>query len=457
MSDLETKENQTTEQQEQQQEKIKNIVNVSDIGPCKKKLDIEIPESKIRETLDKKYQDLKKSAILPGFRRGRAPLRLLEKRFGVDIANQTKLELIVQAVDEAIEELKLQVLGEPHVEHEKLQLPTSGPFRFEAEVVVRPQFDLPSLEGIPVKKPKIEITDQDVEKHLKEIQSNYGVWTPKETAAQLDDQVIADVKITIQSTDDQPPQVDKRDNVEIYIRKTGFVAGVPVEDLDQVLTGVVHGDVRQADVQVPDTFFNEQYRGKKIHLDIEVKEVKYLKPAELDQELLSRFHVQTVEELKDKIYQRLVKNAEIEAKDKMATQILRYLMEKIDFELPENIVASQSLDILRRQYTQMLMRGKSREEIEKEMDQLRAASDQQAKNQLKQFFIIEKVAETLGVDVTDEEINGQIAYIAAMRGRRPEKMRQELINDGSLDQFIIQVKENKAIEKILEKAQIIEE
>lgn len=450
MSDLETKD-------AQEQQEIQNIAQISDAGICKKKISIEIPEAKIRQALDKKYKDLKKEATLPGFRRGRAPLRLLEKRFGMDISKQTKLELIVEAVDKAIADAKLSILGEPNVDHEKIELPASGPMKFELEVEVRPEFDLPPLENITVKKPKIEVTDQKVEQELSQIQKRYGVWTPKDAPAELDDQVIADVKITLQGGDEAAPQVDKRDNIEIYIRKTGFVAGVPVEDLDRLLAGAQRGDTRQADVDVPATFFNEAYRGKKAHLDIEIKEVKYLKPAELDQELLNRFQVESVQQFKDRIRDRLSSQAEQQAKDEMAKQIFDYLKEKINFDLPETVVASQSLSILRRQYSQMLMRGMAREEIEKQLDQLRAGSEQQAKEQLKLYFIMDKLADTLGVEVSEEEINGHIAYVAALRGRRPEKMRQELISDGSLDQFIFNLRQDKSIEKILEKAQIIEE
>ncbi len=118
------------------------------------------------------------------------------------------------------------------------------------------------------------------------------------------------------------------------------------------------------------------------------------------------------------------------------------------------MVADQSLAILQRQYANMMIRGMKKEDIDQQMDQLRASSEEQAKEQLKLFFIMDKIAQKFEVSVSDEEINGHIAQIAAYRGRRPEKMREEMYRDGSLANFTLQVREEKCIEKILEKAKI---
>jgi trigger factor len=102
------------------------------------------------------------------------------------------------------------------------------------------------------------------------------------------------------------------------------------------------------------------------------------------------------------------------------------------------------------------MRGLSRDQIEDHMEQLRAGSEQQANEQLKTFFIMDKIAEKLEIDVSEEEINGHIAQLAIQRGQRPERMREEMVRDGSLAQFRLQVREDKCIAKLLESAKITE-
>lgn len=435
---------------EETQDEIKNIVNVSDAGPCKKKIEIEIPEEKVREFLDKKFQDLRKEAVVPGFRKGRAPMRLLEKRFGADISKQSKLELMVTAAESAIKDSGLDTLGDPDIDHEKIELPAAGPMKFDFEVEIRPEFELPELDGIAIEKPTVEVTDETVDTELAALRRRAGVWTPKEKTVEADDQVIADVALVTEGKGDR----DKRDNIEIFVRKTGFVAGIPIEDLDQLLKDAKHGDTRKTTVEIPATFYNEEYRGKKIDVEITVKEVKVMEPAELNEEFLARYGAADENDLKDMIREQMSHQAEREARSAMGEQVFAYLRDKVELDLPEAVVASQSLSILQRQYSNLLMRGLSREQVDEQMDQLRAGSEEQAKEQLKMFFIMDKLADKLEVSVSDEEINSHIAYVAASRGRRPERMREELARDGSLSQFIVQVREQKCIEKILEKAAI---
>jgi trigger factor len=189
---------------------------------------------------------------------------------------------------------------------------------------------------------------------------------------------------------------------------------------------------------------------------IVVKEVKKLQPAELNEEFFNRFGVSTLEDLKSRVREFLEAAMERRARTDMVEQVYAYLQETINFDLPMDVVADQSLAILQRRYVNLLMQGMPKEEIEQQMDQLRASSDQQAKEQLKLFFIMSKVADQLGIEVSEEEINGHIAELAARQGRRPEKMREELLRDGSLAQFAIEVREQKCIAKILEKAKIVD-
>jgi trigger factor len=440
-----------TEEQKKRKKHEKNTVTIEDSGPCKKKITIEIPEDAIKTALTGQFQDLRKEAVIPGFRKGRAPLRLVEKRFATDIGLQVKLRLISDAADVAIKTNTLDVLGDPDIDHEKVELPDSGPMRFDFEVEVRPQFDLPRLEGIPVEKPVVDITDEDIDEELLAMRKRAGVWAPKEDGKVEDgDQVVANVVMAVEGVEEH----EKIDNVEIFVQERGFVGGVPVEGLSGLLAGAKTADRKETSVDVPKTYFNEQYRGKKVAITIEIKDIKQLEPVEVNEEFLRRYGVDSEDELRESMMEIRRSYAERQARSSMADQVYQHLLEKAKFDLPETIVADQSTRILQRQYTNMLMRGLPREQVEQQMQQLRASSDEQAEEQLKLFFIMGKVAEQLEITASEEEINGHIAQIAAQRNRRPDKVREELARDGSLAQFKLQVREQKCVEKILESADI---
>ena len=248
----------------------------------------------------------------------------------------------------------------------------------------------------------------------------------------------------------------KLDNVEIYVRPNGFVGAVPVEKLDELLVGAKAGEKKTTTVEVPKTYFQEDYRGKKVEIEIHVKDIKNLKPAELDEPFLQRYQVDSAEDLRDRVRDNLEQQFESRVRNEMSDQIYKHLLETTSFDLPVDIVARQAGSILQRQYISLLQRGLSQQQVEEQMEQLRAGSEDEAKEQLKTFFIMDKVADKLEIEVTEEEINGHIAQLAVQRGQRPEKMKEQMERDGSLAQFRMDVRQNKCINKILESADISE-
>jgi len=507
------KEQETVEQEaeaeapEEQAPAVQYTATIEQIGPCKKKVAIEVPEEAIQKATDEQYETLRKEALVPGFRKGRAPRRLLEKRFGKETSEQVKLKLLADVSKSSIEDNKLDVLSEPDIDFEKIELPETGSLTFDFEIEVRPEIDLPPLEGIPITKTKLEVTDELIDREIERIQKWSGLWTPREGGTvELEDQIIADVIIkpvspqdvasAIPATSQQDaverteadsaeatakaegvdpesplvpsgtpnggtssPQIEeeqKLDNIDIYVRKSGFVGAIPVEKLDELLVGTKAGDIKKTCVEVPKTYFKEEFRGKTVDIQIAVRDIKWLKPAEVDENFLKRFEVKDQKELREKVHDILHSQLEQQVRTEMTEQIYQYLLDNTDFDLPLDIVAEHSETLLKRQYVNLLTRGLSRQQVEEQMEQLRASSEEQAKKQFKIFFIIDKVAEKIGIETSEEEINGHIAQLAIKQGRRPERMREEMERDGSLAQVKLQVHEKKCIDKLLASATITE-
>jgi len=431
----------------------KNKVEAADCGPCKKKITIEIPEESIKKCADEQYETLRKDIVVPGFRKGRAPRRLLEKRFGKETSEQIKLKLLALSSDEALKGEKIEPLRDPDIDYEDLKLPESGPFKFEFEVEVRPAFELPNLEGIAVTKTKVKVADDQIKEEVEQLQKWSGIWVTKEDGkVEAEDQILADASIKIEGVE----EAEKLDSKEIFVRSQGFVGAIPVEGLDEKLAGAKAGDKKDFSVEVPKTYFREEYRGKRCDISIDVKEVKTLKPADIDKEFLGRFGVEEQADLEEKIRENLEGRAEQQQRSEMSEQIYKYLQDNTKFDLPMDIVAEQATQILQRQYVNLLRQGLSKEQVDEQTEQLKASSDVQAEEQLRTFFIMDKIAEKFEMSVTEEEINGYIANLAIQRGQRPEQLRESMAKDGSLTQFGMQIREDKCIGKMLESAKISE-
>jgi len=434
--------------------KAKNKVTIEEVGPCKKKVIIEVPQETIAAASEEQYETLRKEVAVPGFRKGRAPRRLLEKKYGKETCEQIKLKLLADASEVALKDNDIDVLRDPDVDYQKIELPESGPMKFEFEVEVRPEFKLPKLEGIAVTKTKFEVTKEQIDGEIEQLRTWSGAWAPRGEGAKVEvnDQIIANALLKVEGVEEG----EKLDNTEIYVRKSSFVGAIPVDELDGVMVGAKVGDTKKTNVEVPKTYFKEEYRGKKIDIAIEVKDIKWLKPADINKDFFGRFGVENETELRERIKDNLSARLEQQSMSDMGGQISKYLLDNTKFELPTDIVADQATMLLQRQYANLLKQGLAREQLEEQMEKLKSGSEEQAKEQLKSFFIMDKVAEKLEISVTDEEINGHIAQLAVQRGQRPERLREDMQKDGSLSQFSLQIREDKSISKILETAKITE-
>ena len=429
-----------------------NTVTITDAGPCRKKVAIEIPQESVKKVTDEQYGTLQRDAIVPGFRKGRAPRRLIEKRFGKDTSQQIKLKLMAEASEAAIKDKKIDFLREPDIDYEKIELPASGPFKFEFEVEVRPEFELPGLEGIEITKIKAEVAGAQIDEEIERLRKMAGVWTPRDGKIEEGDQVIADLEIMTEGE----PQPEKIENSMIYVKENGFAGPVLVKELDKLLIGAKAGDKKETSVEILKTYYMEKYRGKKVELKIHIKDAKWLKPAELNAELFKRLAVSGEAELRDRIRDSLQSRLEQQSKEQLSGEVYKHLLAKTNFDLPVDIVAEQSRAVLQRQYINLMRMGFTKEMIEERLDSLKAGSEQQAKDELKTYFIMNKIGKMLGIEVNDEELNGYIAQIAIEHNQRPERLRQTMEKEGTLETLRLQIRDEKCLSKLLETAKITE-
>ena len=348
-----------------------------------------------------------------------------------------------------LEQESLDVLGEPEIELEKILLPEEGDLQFSFEVEVAPQFDLPDYEGIEIHRPPVEITDEDVDRALEGLLRSYGRFKPVDSPAAEGDMVVADVSIRGDDID-----VEHK-NVELRVAPAE-IEGIPLEDLGKVLTGLKVGQSAQVKAEVPAGHPREQWRGKEVTFDLTVRDVKRLEAPELTDEFAAQAGFGSVQEVRETARRQLEARAEQNRRRSMRRQVEKYLLEHTSLELPEGITARHTNGLLSRRYVQLLMAGVPQEQIRQNLQTLRERVSSEAVEQLKLSFILEKLAEAEGVEVDDAEVNAHIAEMARRQNRRPERLRQEMRDEGSLDSLRASIREEKAVAKILEKARIVD-
>jgi trigger factor len=448
---------------EELKEKVK--ADVEDVGTLRKKLSITVPAEVVAAHLEHNFKELRSDAIVPGFRKGRAPIQLVQKRYGADVRESLKSSILGQSFFAVVENQEFDVLGDPLFdittdEGEKLlefeealghlKLPDSGDFRYTCEIEIKPTFELPELKGIEIKAPKISITKKDVDEQLMRQRKIRGRWEPLEKGqARQDDQIIAKIKLVVGDE-----VVKEEDNVELAVRPAR-VDGILLEKLDKVFTGVTPGDQRTAECEIPDDYDRADLRGKQGRFEFTIHEVKRLKPITL-KELAEAQGAASTEELREIIrddmeaeFDRLVERANKE-------QVLEYLLGKVALELPGQLSARQTERAVLRKVIDLQQRGLPESDIEAQIDELRTSAKEEVARNLKLEFILEKVAEQLEVMVSDEEVNTEIARIARLYNQRFDRVRDNLHSRGLLTQLAEQIRQDKCVALLLKDAKTVE-
>ncbi len=431
-------------------------VSIHDAGPCLKKISIEIPSSLVDGMIDESYATVAHEAALPGFRRGRAPKRLIEKRFGGYVRDQARGRLISQAYQDAVESHNLKVLSQPPASaFEHVEVEAGKPLKVDLEVEVMPEFDLPALKGIQVLKPDATLPEGLVDSEIKKICVNEGTLEDRDTPEPGDYLMGKGIM-----TDSAGTEHYNIDGAVVQIPAadsdgSGMILGVLVADFAKQIGLPKPGDTVTVKVKGPENHEVEAIRGKDLSVSYAVANVYKIIPAPLA-DIVAKFGLTGEEQLREMVTARLQQRAEVQQQVVMRQQIVKHLADSAKFDLPARMTSQQAARNLERRRMELMYRGVDPREIETHMAELRAASADSAVRELKQFFIINKAAEQLDVKVEEQELNAAIYRIALEQGQRPEAVRDALIKNGQVQTLFMQVREHKTLDAILADAQIEE-
>lgn len=448
-------------------------VSVADAGTLRKSISVSVPADRIQQERDKQYSELINDAIVPGFRKGHAPRKLVEKRFGSEVGDQVLTKLVSSSYMAAIKKEKLEALGDPvfrlpfkkppapdapqdrlvdfSAALKEIVLPAEGPLTYTCEVEVKPEFELPDLDGIPVEKPVLTVTDEDVDKQIDRNRAVHANWVPVvEGAVQTDDMVIADVKMTVGDE-----VVKQQENVSLRARPQR-VEGVTLDTLGEVLAGAKPGDVRTTTGTVVNDDERENLRGKPASFEFRVNDIKRLNLPPLDAAHLASVGMESLDEYRGAVRRYMESQIDQEIRRGMRGQVCKYLLDQVKLDLPEALSQRQIDRTVLRRAIELQRQGVPTSEIEKHADELRTQSRERATTELRLHFIIEKVADQLEVTVSEEELNSQIMAIARHYGHRFDRMRDDLAKNNGIESLYLQIRDDKTVDMLLEKAKISE-
>jgi len=375
-----------------------NTVKLEDAGPSCKKLSIEIPADVVNEKIKDSLETLSVEAELPGFRKGRVPRWLVEKRFGPALKKEAKTELVASAFNKAVEDLKLKVVGQPGGGNlDKVEIIEGKPFAFEIEVEVLPEFELPKLDGIAVKKPIIEVADEAVNEEVSKIAINEGTLESREEG-EAGDYVTGHAVMkgdkdgteyyNLKGAVVQVPTKDKKGK--------GMILGIMVDDFAKQLGTLKPGDTATIKAKGPENHEVEGVRNADLTVSFTADRVDRIIPAPTDA-LMNAFGVADEAQLKELVKTRMTQRVQVQQQGAMQQQVAKYLIDHVKIDLPQRMTSQQAARTLEKRRLELMYRGVEAHKIEEHMAELRTASSSAAARDLALFFILHKAAEELKV------------------------------------------------------------
>ncbi|QDU39143.1 Trigger factor [Maioricimonas rarisocia] len=426
-------------------------VNVESVGPCKKHVRVTVPREVIDDVMQGSVDELMTTAAVPGFRVGHVPEPLIRRRFRSELTDQVKQKVLMQSLEWIAQAEDLDPINEPNLDVESIEVPDEGDFEYEFDVEVRPEFDLPEYKGLKIERPEREITDEDVDAYLKEFVEQYGQLEPIDEPASLEDFVTVEAEFV--HGDQVLHHVDE---LSLRVRPVLRFQDAELEGFDKEMVGAKEGDARDVELKVSMEADNIAMRGETVTLKMKVLDVKRLRRPELDDEFLARLNVESEEQLRAEVRKMLERQVTYEQRQSTRRQVLEKITESADWELPEDLVRKQVDNALRREILEMQQAGFTRSEIAARENDLRQKSISMTRQNLKEHFVLDRIAEEENIEVTSTDIEMEITMMALQRGENPRRVRARLVKSGMIENLEAQIRERKAVDVILENAEFQE-
>ena len=431
---------------EETKEPLNLTVDVKETSACERHVTVTVPRSDIEKYFQDQFDEISPKAEVPGFRAGRAPRNLIEKKFRKQVADQVKGSILMDSLTQVSENQDFSAISEPNLDFELIEVPEEGDLTYEFNIEVRPEFDLPDWKGLKLERPEHEFTETDIDDHIKKLSGQFSDMVPVDEKIKADDHVVCNITTKLGGD-----KVGFGEEKTFQVKPSLSLADATLDGLDKLLVGAAAGDKKSSKVQVSEFSENEDLRGKEVEIEFEVLDVKRVElkdPAEVAEQL----GIESLDELRNLIRQSLEERLQYAQREKIRDQISSQLTESANWELPPDLLRRQSRRELDRANIELRSSGFSEEEILARENSLRKNILEKTETLLKEHFILERIADDETIEETPADYELEISRLAVQQNDSPRRIRARLERTGQMDALRNMIIERKVIDLITESA-----
>ncbi len=413
-------------------------------NPCKRELTIEVPAEVVNGERAKILNKYAKLARIPGFRKGKVPVTVVRQRFADEIKSELVESLVPRYFREETAKQNLLPVSQPRVTD--LHLHEGEALKFTAEFEILPDFKVAAYDDIKPETIDTSVSEEDVERALNNLRLQHATYNAVEEDRALADGDFAVVgfrgtpKESEQEADAKPVEVDEV-MVEIGGENT-------IPEFSENLRGVKSGEQHTFDVKYADDFADKRLAGKTMTYEVTVKGIKTRSVPEPNDEFAKELSADfaTYEDLRNRLRDNMKAEKEHEAEHQGKDKIVEDLVRRNDFPVPESMIDQQIDMRLERGLRALAAQGMKTEDMKRmDFDRLRAGQREGAVREVKASLILEQIAEQEKIEVSDEELEQELAAVALQTKQPVEQVRARLTQDGGLDRIRHRIRNEKTL------------
>ncbi len=414
-------------------------------------LTFEVSAEEFDKALDQAFKKVAKDVQIPGFRKGKIPRGLFEKRFGVEALYQDAVDIVLPtAYMQAVDEAEIEPVDQPDIDIESIG--KGEPLVFTAKVTVKPEVKLGEYKGLEVEEETVEVTDEDVMHDLEHQREHHAELVVKEDGEiEEGDTAVIDFEGFV---DGEAFEGGKAENHSLEIGSGQFIPG-----FEEQLIGKKPGEEVEVNVTFPEDYHAEDLAGKEATFKVTIHEVKFKELPELDDEFAKDLddEVETLEELKAKKKEQLLEQKKQDADNKKRETLIEKASENTEIDIPDAMVETE-LDQMVQEFEQRLqMQGMTLEMYTQfsgqDKDGLKEQMREDAEKRVKTNLTLDAIAETEELEASDEDVEAELDKMAEMYGAEKEQIRQML--GGNAEALKNDLKKRKAIDFLVEQSKAV--
>ncbi len=434
-------------------------VIVEQIGPCRKTLRIEVPAEQVTTEYQQVIKSIAARARIPGFRQGKAPAAIVEKKFSKDALEETRERLVPTAYQTALKQENITPVAV--VDVSDVQIAKELPLSFKVTVDLMPEFALPPYKGITITSHKVEVKQEDIEHVLTSIRdrsAHFEVVTgraaKKEDVVEIDYSGVCEGRPVSEVAPDRPELAQGKDFwVLLADNMPEFLPGIKAQ-----IEGIEVGQTREVTISFPADYRAKAMADKSAIYTITAKGIRERHSPELSDEFAKTVGADSVADLRVKVKENLVATATQTETSRQKDEIVKWVMEHTPLnDLPQSLVEEEARHIIQDVVQENMRRGVSKDDIESHREDIFNRASQSSSERVKVNYILTRIAEEEKITVSEADMEKRFSEMVNQYGQTPEKLKEDMEKRGAVETLRRNLRLEKAVDSLYSTATITPE